>query len=80
MKVSVVIRLKDEVFDAAGEVVGERLSSLGFSEVKDARVGKLVELEVEAGDREALAGRIEKMCEALLVNSKIEEFKIIGLD
>ena len=80
MKARIMVRLKEEVLDAPGKAVVERLQNLGFSEVKDARVGKLIELDVQSADRENALARLQLMCEKLLVNDAIEEFDIQSLD
>ena len=80
MKARILVKLKDEVLDAQGKAVVERLHSLGFTEIKDARVGKLIELDVQSADRENTVGRLQLMCEKLLVNEAIEDFDIQSLD
>jgi len=80
MKVIVLVRFKEEVPDAAGRVTAERLVNRGFTEVKAARVGKLIELELEGADRDAAAARVKQMCSQLLVNNVIEEFSIQQID
>lgn len=79
MKAGVIVKLREEIADAAGNVLSERLSSMGFHEVKACRVGKFIELEIEAGDREGIGQRIEKMCQMLLANESIEEYNIVDL-
>ena len=76
----VLVRYKDDVPDGPGEALAGRLQVMGFSEVKNARIGKFIELEIEAGDREALNSRLEKMCLGLLSNDLIEEFKVLELE
>lgn len=80
MKAKILVRLKDEVLDAQGRAVAERLQNLGFSEVKDARVGKYIELEIQSADRENAVDRLQQMCEKLLVNEVVEEFDIQAVD
>jgi phosphoribosylformylglycinamidine synthase len=73
MKATVKIFLKEDVTDVAGKTIKERLISLGFGEVKEVRVGKLLEIEIESADRENTVNRVQEMCSRLLVNSAIEE-------
>jgi len=80
MKVLVLIRPKEEVPDAPGKVTTDRLINRGFTEVKGARVGKLIELDIEGADRDASAQRVKQMCSQILVNNVIEEFVIQVLD
>jgi phosphoribosylformylglycinamidine synthase len=80
MIAKVLVSLKDEVLDPAGRALVERLNHLGFPEVKEAKVGKYIELFIETGDREKEKERIEEMCHKLLANTIIEEFEIIHED
>ena len=52
------------------------LRELGFGEVLSARVGKVIELELEGSDRAAAEGRVKAMCEHLLANAVIETYSI----
>ena len=72
MKANVLIRLNEDVLDAGGRVLKQRLIELGFTEVRDARIGKVVELDLETSDKDAARERIQKMCEMLLVNGDVE--------
>ena len=51
MKANIFVTLKREVLDPQGDAVRRSLSSLGFEEVKSARVGKLIELELDGNDK-----------------------------
>ncbi|MBF0555277.1 MAG: phosphoribosylformylglycinamidine synthase subunit PurS [Nitrospirae bacterium] len=80
MKVVVYVRLKDTVLDPQGKAVLGGLRDLGFTEVADVKVGKMIELyigDVAAGENsaEALTGRVRQMCQKLLVNTVIEDFR-----
>lgn len=77
MIVKVLVSLKEEVMDPAGRALSERLRSLGFTEVKDAKLGKYIELLIETGDREKEKERVEDMCKKLLANELIEDYEII---
>lgn len=76
MKARVVVTLKRSVLDPQGQAVGRALGSLGFTEVKDVRLGKVIELDVTSESREQAEPRIRSMCEKLLANLVIEEFRI----
>lgn len=75
MKAKVYVTLKKSVLDPQGKAVQHALSSLGFNEVKDVRMGKYIELEL--GDVQKLQAeqKIKSMCEKLLANTVIEEYK-----
>ena len=75
MKATVLVRPKPGILDPEGQAVESSLRELGFS-VADARVGRLVELEVEASDPVAVRDEVERMCEQLLANPLIESYEI----
>lgn len=76
MKVSVLVRLKPEVLDPQGDAVRRALGTLGFPGVRDVRVGKVIELELEDGSSAELREQIAKMAEQILVNPVIEDFEV----
>jgi phosphoribosylformylglycinamidine synthase len=76
MKARVVVTLKKSVLDPQGLAVGRALSSLGFTEVKDVRLGKIIELDLEAKDAAEAKKRVQDMCEKLLANTVIEEYHV----
>jgi phosphoribosylformylglycinamidine synthase PurS subunit len=77
VKATVLVRLKGEVLDPQGDAVRRALGTLGFEGVKDVRIGKLVEIEVESGDSaDALKARLSKMADAILANPVIEDFEV----
>ena len=75
MKVSVLVRPKPGILDPQGEAVENSLRHLGFS-VEAARVGRLVDLEVEATNEMEAREQVEKMCGELLANPLIESYEI----
>jgi phosphoribosylformylglycinamidine synthase PurS subunit len=76
MKARVYITLKKGVLDPQGKAVMGALNSLEFKEVTDVRVGKFMELELEDSSREVAEERVRKMCEKLLANPVIEDYKV----
>jgi phosphoribosylformylglycinamidine synthase len=70
--VRVYVTLKPSLLDSAGRTVSQSLQKLGYSELKGARIGKLIELEVEPYDE----GRVREMCDKLLANPVIEDYRI----
>jgi phosphoribosylformylglycinamidine synthase len=76
VKAKVYITLKKGVLDPQGKAVMGALNSLNFSEVKDVRVGKFMELEVEGASKADVGERVKKMCEKLLANTVIEDFRV----
>jgi phosphoribosylformylglycinamidine synthase subunit PurS len=74
MRVKIFVSLKNGVLDPQGKAVEQSLHTLGYKEVQDVRVGKFVELNLQADSREAAEGRIREMCDRLLANPVIENF------
>ena len=75
MKATVAVRPKPGILDPQGEAVRGSLQHLGF-DVTEARVGRLVELELDATDPAHAKAEVERMCEQLLANPLIETFQI----
>ena len=75
MKATVLIRPKAGVLDPQGQAVRSSLRQLGFG-VDEARVGRVVDLEVDAADPDDARTAIERMCEQLLANPLIESYEI----
>jgi phosphoribosylformylglycinamidine synthase PurS subunit len=75
VKATVLVRPKPGILDPQGQAVESSLRHLGFA-VAEARVGKLVELEVEADDETEARRQLERMCEQLLANPLIESYEI----
>jgi phosphoribosylformylglycinamidine synthase len=70
------VRLKPGILDAQGASVRRALEGLGFAEVKDVRVGKVLDLELEAARPEDARRRVEEMCARLLANPVIEDYTV----
>ena len=75
MRATVAVRPKPGILDPQGEAVRGSLQHLGFS-VRETRVGRLVEIELDAADADAARTEVERMCEQLLANPLIETFEI----
>lgn len=75
MKAKVYVTLKKSVLDPQGKTVEHALLTMGFNEVKGVRVGKYIELELESKDKGKAQEKIKAMCEKLLANTVIEEFR-----
>jgi phosphoribosylformylglycinamidine synthase len=75
MRATVLVRPKSGILDPQGEAVERALEHLGFS-VSGARVGKVVDLEVDGDDEAAARDQVERMCEQLLANPLIESYEI----
>jgi len=75
MKATVLVRPKPGILDPQGEAVQSSLRQLGFR-VGEARVGRVVDLELENADPERARAELERMCEQLLANPLIESYEI----
>jgi len=75
MRATVLVRPKPGILDPQGEAVLGSLKQLGFA-VDDARVGRVVDLELQNGDREQARADLERMCDQLLANPLIESYEI----
>jgi phosphoribosylformylglycinamidine synthase len=74
MKAKVYVTLKPGVLDPQGQAVARALGRLGFGEVKDARIGKYIEMQLDDAVQDPEA-HIKQMCEKLLANTVIEEYR-----
>lgn len=68
--------MKQGILDPQGKTVLRALNSLGYEEVDDLRIGKYMELTLDGGDREKLEARVLEMCEKLLANPIIEDYRV----
>lgn len=73
--VNIKVRLKKGILDAQGKTTHRSLLSLGFSEVREVRVGKLIEIQVKEGSLQTLDAQVQDMCRKLLANPVIEDFE-----
>jgi phosphoribosylformylglycinamidine synthase subunit PurS len=75
MRATVLVRPKAGILDPQGEAVETSLKHLGFS-VGEARIGRVIDLEVDAGSEQEAQAAVERMCEQLLANPLIESYEI----
>jgi phosphoribosylformylglycinamidine synthase len=71
----VLVRPKAGILDPQGAAVGSSLRQLGFP-VEGARVGRVIDVDVEAGSTDEAHAAVERMCEQLLANPLIESYEI----
>ena len=76
MKARVFVTLKNGVLDPQGAAVKHSLGSLGFDGVNSVRQGKMIELDLATNDKSAAEAEVAKMCETLLANTVIEDYRI----
>jgi phosphoribosylformylglycinamidine synthase PurS subunit len=75
MRVKIFVSLKMGVLDPQGKAIERSLHTLGYNEVREVRAGKYIELEIDAPSREKAELRIREICDKLLANPVIEDFR-----
>jgi phosphoribosylformylglycinamidine synthase PurS subunit len=70
------IFLKEGIFDPQGKTIRSALHSLGFEEVKEVRVGKVLKIKIMGNSEEEVMEKVRKMSEIVLVNPVTEDFSI----
>ena len=76
MKFSVTVTLKKDVLDPQGKVVGQTLKNMGIKNLNQVRQGKFFEIDIDEKDSVKAEVQVKDMCEKLLANQIIEDFKI----
>ena len=74
MRIRVLIRPKEGILDPQGQAVEQALPALGFDDVSNVHVGRLIELDVDD------PSRVPEMCERLLANPLIEDYEILSAE
>jgi phosphoribosylformylglycinamidine synthase len=75
MRAKVYVTPRREVLDPQGEAVRHALEALGYPETRDVRVGKYIEIDLGGEDPGRAEGRVREMCEKLLANTLIEDYR-----
>lgn len=75
-KAKVNVTLRPSILDPKGKAAQHALQNLGLNEVKQVRIGKFIELDVDAGDEESAKRVVEAACSRLLANEVMEDFEI----
>ena len=75
MKAIVHVALKNGVLDPQGKAVADTLARMGYKEVESARIGKVIELDLEGVAKDEADARVKEMCEKLLANTVIESYR-----
>ncbi len=77
MKVTVVVRRRPQIADPQGATVARALRDLGYDEVGEVRIDRIIELEVAAEDPDEVRRRVNEMCEKLLANPVMEDYEVV---
>ena len=75
MKAKIVITPKKAVLDPQGKTVQSALAHIGFSGIKDVRMGKYLEIELDGADKEGARRQIDEACHKILSNPVIEDYR-----
>lgn len=74
MRARIVVRLRPGILDPQGTTIRRALEGLGFPEVRDLRVGKVLDLTLDEADPARARQRLDEMCRKLLANPVIEDY------
>lgn len=74
-KVQVIIKRRPSILDPQGKAVEKGAFHMGLTNIKDTRIGKFVEFNVEASDKEQAVKDIEEYCHKLLSNPIMEDYE-----
>ncbi len=80
MRAQIVITLKPGILDPQGRAVQQSLQSLGFASVEAVRIGKVLEVDIRETDRAVAGKAVQAMCDTLLANPVIENYRVELLD
>jgi len=75
VKVKIHVTLKQGILDPQGKAIEHALDSLGFKNAGNVRVGKYMEVDVNETDKTKADAQVKAMCEKLLANTIIEEYR-----
>jgi phosphoribosylformylglycinamidine synthase len=75
VKAKIHVTLKQGILDPQGKAIEHALESLGFKNAGNVRVGKYMEVDVQEQDRAKAEAQVKQMCDTLLANTVIEEYR-----
>lgn len=75
LKAKVYVTIKEGVLDTQGSAVEGALRAKGYDEVSKVRIGKWIEIDLDTNDRSAAEARLKEMCEKLLANTVVEDYR-----
>lgn len=75
MKAKIHVTLKQGILDPQGKAIEHALESLGFKNAGNVRIGKYMEVDVQEADRARAEAQVKQMCDTLLANTVIEEYR-----
>ncbi len=75
MKAKIYITLKEGIHDPQGRAIQQSLHTLGFETIQNVRIGKFLEVDLQDRDKASAETTINNMCQKLLANMVIEDFR-----
>jgi len=75
-KANITITLRSSILDPQGKATHHALGELGFKSIQSVRIGKFVELEIDAASKSEAASLAENACKELLANSVMEDYQV----
>ena len=78
MKISAIVTLKEEVLDPQGRVIQKTIENMGYVGIKSLRQGKYFEVEIDEKNQTVAKKKFKDICEKLLTNLVIENYKILS--
>ena len=79
MIISLVVTLKKSVLDPQGKTIQSTLNNMGYKSLSNLRQGKYFTIELNETDKSKAENIVKEMCEKLLVNQVIEDYKIVSI-
>lgn len=79
-KAKIHVTLRPSILDPKGKATHQALQSLGLNEVQQVRIGKFIELDIDASNKKEASKIAEEACAKLLVNEVMEDFEIFFED
>jgi phosphoribosylformylglycinamidine synthase len=76
VKARITVYPRREILDPQGKAIRDALARIGYAEVASVRAGKSFDVEVAESDRVKSQARLEQMCEKLLANTVVEEYRV----
>ncbi len=76
MKAKVTVTLREGILDTQGKAVEHALHSIGFTGVKNVRIGKHIEMDIDSADAAAVQRQADDICRKLLSNPVMEDFRV----
>jgi len=77
MKIKIIVTLKNGVLDPQGKAIKQTLNGMNFSNIDEVRQGKFFEISVNEKDENKAKTQVEEMCNKLLANLVIEDYKVL---